>query len=257
MQPMVVSVGPLVTAAANNICLSQTPSGAGYLTINGALASGGVATLDTPRRILLTTNGNETAKTFTVVGTNWAGNSITEVITGVTSSTATSVLDYKTVISIYVSAATAAAVTFGTTTTAASPWVRFNSWGIPQASIQVVVTGTINYTLQFTLDDPNSADNPVAPAAMTWTSSGDASLVGATGTVETYIPVVPVWARILLNSGTGSARATFVQLGVLCLALFGGLSPAPVPPPTSTNFIITEAGDPLVTETGDNLVWTA
>ena len=256
MQPMIVSVGPLVTAAANNICLTQTPLAAGYLTLNGSLVVAGVAILDTPRRILLTTNGNETTKTFTVIGTNWAGDSITEVITGVSSATATSVLDYKTVVSIYASAATAAAITFGTTTTAASPWVRFDSFGIPQAAIQAVVTGTVNYTLQLTMDDPNAASNPVAPAAVTWTSSTDSTLVGATGTVETYIPVVPVWARILLNSGTGSVRTTFLQLGVVCLALFGGLSPSPTPPPSGGNNIVTGAGDPIVTGAGDNLIWS-
>jgi hypothetical protein len=256
MQPMIVSVGPLATAAANNICLSQTPAGAGYLILNGALIVAGVAVLDTPRRILLTTNANETAKTFTVLGTNWAGNSITEVITGVTSSTVASVLDYATVISIYASAATAAAITFGTTTTAASPWVRFDSWGIPQASIQAVVTGTVSYTLQLTQDDPNAPSNPVAAASMAWSSTTDTTLVGASATIETYIPVVPVFARILLNSGTGSVRATFIQLGMICLALFGGLSPSPAPPPASGNFIVTGAGDPIVTGGGDNMVWT-
>jgi len=213
MQPMTVSVGPLAAAAANNICLSQTPSGAGYLTLNGSLVSSGVAVLDTPRRILLTTNANETAKTFTVVGTNWSGAAAGEVITGVTSSTVASVLDYKTVLSIYASAATTAAITFGTTTTAASPWVRFDGWGLPQAAVQCVKTGTINYTVQQTLDDPNSPTSPVAMSDVTWASAADTALVGATGSVAGSFSVVPVFARILLNSGSGSVIGTFLQLG--------------------------------------------
>jgi len=213
MVPMIVSVGPLASAAANNICLSQTPSGAGYLTINGSLASGGVATLDTPRRILLTTNGSESTKTFTIVGTNWSNDRIGEVMNGVNSSTAMSVLDYKTIISIYASAATAAAITFGTTTVAGSPWVRFDDWAAAQAAIQCVVTGTVNYTVQQTMDDPNDPSDPVAPASMTWSSIGDSTLVTATATIAGTSAVVPRWARILLNSGTGSVRGTFRQLG--------------------------------------------
>ena len=52
MQPMIVTVGPLASAVANNICTSQTPTAA--LTLNGSLVTGGVAYLDTPRRILFT-----------------------------------------------------------------------------------------------------------------------------------------------------------------------------------------------------------
>jgi hypothetical protein len=171
--------------------------------------------LDTPRRILLTTNGNETAKTFTVIGTNWAGDTITEVIAGVTSSTAASVLDYKTVISIYVSAATAAAITFGTTTTAGSAWVRFDDWAAAQATIQCVVTGTINYTVQQTMDDPNDPSSPIAPNAVTWNSVGDTTLVAATANITGAATIVPRFMRILLNSGTGSVIGTFRQMGAV------------------------------------------
>lgn len=213
MTPIKVSVGPLATASANNIALSQTPAGAGPITLNGSTVTGGVAILDTPREILLTTNADETSKTFTVTGTNWSGDVISEVIKGVSSATAKSVLDYKTVTSIVASAATAAAITFGTTTTAGSQWIRFDSWASAAVAMQCVASGTVSYTVQQSMDDPNSAAIPVTPANMTWESSLDTAAVTATGTIATFFQYAPVWARIFLNSGTGSVTATASQAG--------------------------------------------
>ena len=213
MQPMIVTVGPLASAVANNICTSQTPTSA--LTLNGSLVTGGVAYLDTPRRILITVGGSESGKTFTVVGTNWAGDRITEGMAGPASGTVTSVLDYKTVTSITISSAAGAALTVGTTTTAASPWVRFDDWALPQAAIGCVISGTVNYTVQQTMDDPNDPNSPVAVASITWTSALDTTLVGASSNIIGVMNVVPRWGRILLNSGTGSVTGTFRQLGVV------------------------------------------
>src|SRR3990167_8446733 len=67
---------------ANGICLTQTPSGAGDLTINGALATSGVATLDVPRHIIITSTANDSARTFTITGTNAYGDATSEAITG-------------------------------------------------------------------------------------------------------------------------------------------------------------------------------
>jgi hypothetical protein len=210
---MIVTVGPLASAVANNICTSQTPTAA--LTLNGALVTGGVAYLDTPRRILITVGASEAGKTFAVVGTNWAGDRITESIAGPASGTVASVLDYKTVTSITISSTAAAALTVGTTTTAASPWVRFDDWALPQASVGCVISGTVNYTVQQTMDDPNDPNSPVAVASMTWTSALDTTLVGASSNILGVMNVVPRWGRILLNSGTGSVTGTFRQLGVV------------------------------------------
>ena len=80
MRPIVVTVGPLAAASANNIALSQTPGGAGALTLNGSLVVGGVAILDVPRQVRITTTADETAKTFTIKGTDWAGSPISEVM---------------------------------------------------------------------------------------------------------------------------------------------------------------------------------
>jgi len=211
MRPIIVSVGPLATASANAVCLSQTPSAA--FTINGALATGGVATMDTPRRVLFTTAGDETGKTIALTGTDRTGNVISETLAAPNVSTVASVLDYATVTAISISSAAAGAITVGTNGVAASSWVRFDEWAPSSVSIQVNVSGTVNYTVQQTLDDPNSPTNAVSASLMTWVSHPDSNLVGATSAVQGNYAYVPVYARVLLNSGTGSATATCIHAG--------------------------------------------
>jgi hypothetical protein len=209
MRPVRISVGPLATAGTTKVCASQTPSGAGNMTINGSLASGGVATLDTYRRVLFTFGADESAKTFTVYGTGRDGTQ-SEVVTG-TASTAYTVLDYLTVTQIAVSAATTAALTVGTNGVASSAWVCLDTNGPPQISLQVDLTGTINATVQQTLND---VWTPSTKASDYWVNHADSTLVGMTsGNVQGNYAYVPTATRLTLNSGTGSAVFTVVQPG--------------------------------------------
>ncbi len=216
MRPIVVTAGPLATADADGIAQSQTPAGAGALTLNGALVVAGVAVLDIQRKVLVTTVSDEHTKTLVIAGTNASGSIISETMTGPNATTGQSVLDYKTVTSVTVSAAFTGAVTVGTNGVAASPWVRFDEWAPSPTSIQVDVSGTANYTVQQTLDDPNSSTNPVAPASVTWVNHPDSNLVAATTAVQSNYAYMPVYARIVLNSSSGSGyvSATFIQSGV-------------------------------------------
>ena len=211
MQPITVTAGPLAAASANAICLSQTPGAAGAMTLNGALVVAGVAVMDNSRRVLITAAGNESAKTFTVTGIGANGNTVSEAITGPNATTAQSVLDYKTVTSITISAAAAGAITVGTSGVGGSKWVVFDAFAPSLISLQCNVTGTINYTVQTTLNDPYDPITPVAPASVVWVSSSDSAVVSATATQQSNFMFSPVYARILINSGTGSVAATFLQ----------------------------------------------
>lgn len=216
MQPIVVSIGPIAAASANNIALSQTTAGAADLTLNGALVSGGVATLDVPRRVLITSAGNDSAVTFTVYGTWIGGQTISETLQGTNAGTVASSVDFKTVTRIATSAATSASgVTVGTNGVAGSSWVRFDSWADAQTAIQCNASGTVNYTVQVTMDDPNSPTNPVSIVNTTWLNTNDADAVTAVGDVFTNFDWTPTYARILLNSGTGSVTGTFSQFNVV------------------------------------------
>jgi len=212
MRPTTVTVGPLASAVANNIALTQTP--ASTVTINGSTATGGVATLDTPRRVLITPTGDEHLNVFTITGTGLNGTAQTEIIKGTNASAFYTNLDFLTVSSIALSAAAANALTVGTNGVGSSQWVRLDEWASAQVAVQCTASGTVNYTIQQTMQDPNSPTNPVVPYSVAWISTADTGGVGATGTVASYFAYAPIFVKVLLNSGTGSVSTVVSQLGV-------------------------------------------
>ena len=213
MRSVTTTVGPLAAASANNICLSQTPTSA--LTINGALATGGVATLDVARRVLITTTANESAKTFTIVGTDATGQPQTDVVTGPNATTGYSALDFKTVTSITISSAAAGALTVGTNTIASSPWIRIDNYADSQVAIGTYVTGTVNYTIQQAFFDPNSTQFTISPYQVPWINSTDSGAVNQTGNIATSFSISPMWVWVLLNSGSGTVTASIIQYGMV------------------------------------------
>ena len=211
MRPVTVSVGPLAAASANNIALTQTPAAGALFNLNGVLASGGVATLDTPRRVLFTFSGNESANTFTVTGTDWNNQVQVEPLAGTVAGTTYTATDFKTVTSIRATNGAAAAITVGTNTVASSAWVRLDEWSPFSTAIQCSVTGVVSYTVNQTLQDPNSPTNAVAPYALQWLTSADPAVVNATTTQQSSYTYAPAFARVTLNSGSGSVSAIFSQ----------------------------------------------
>ena len=147
--------------------------------LNGSLVNSyGVVVLDTPRRILITTT--DTTTKFTINGTSPSGSLLTETFV-VAGGATYSVLDYATVTSITTNQQPTAALTIGTNGVASSPWARLDEWANTQVTIQCDVSGNCNYTVQSSMDDPNSIyGTAVAPAAMTWIASNDLTVVGAT-----------------------------------------------------------------------------
>jgi hypothetical protein len=219
MRPIVVSAAPLAALVTNGICLSQTPP-AGALTLNGSLASGGVVVLDQARQIAFASTGNNSNTTFTITGTDAFGATQSESLVGGNIATVVTTKNYKTVTSITSSAASVAGLTVGTNSSPAvtsSAWVRFDDWGNPGVSIQISSVGASNITVQQTLDDPNSPTNPVLPANVIWAPHPDATLVAAAmingAVLQGNYAYKPVFARVLLNSGVGTATATFLQSG--------------------------------------------
>ena len=213
MRPITVTAGPLAAADADGIAQAQNP--ASTFTLNGALVSGGVAQLGAPRRVLITTTANETGVTFTVTGTNLAGDVLTEALVGVNNTTTYTTLDFYTVTSVTNSTTLTGNVTIGTNGVGGSPWVRIDDYGASYISVQARVSGTVNYTLQQTLDDPNSPTSPVAAADVLWQNINDSDAVAATASVETNYMFAPTWCRVLLNSQTnpGYVTVTYLQSG--------------------------------------------
>lgn len=210
MRATTLTVGPLVAASANNIALSQTPSGA--FTLNGSTAG----VLDTARRVLFTQAASESGKTYTIVGTDANGTAQTEVLSAAASATTVqSNLDFATVTSARISTAATGAITIGTNGVASSRWMRMDEFASPSATLQCTVTGTVNYTVQQSMQDPNSPTNSVLPYLVTWLDHPDPNVVGSTVSWASYYNNSPLWTRILLNSGTGSAAAVIAQSGAV------------------------------------------
>ena len=111
-----------ITAAVldtNGLALSQTPAAGGAQALT--LTAG--TTLDIARHVTVTSTLDETARTFTFVGTDRFGNAITEVVAGLNGATASSLLNFKTVTSITVDDDTTGAVEAGWGNTFETQWI--------------------------------------------------------------------------------------------------------------------------------------
>ncbi len=112
----------LILAAADddNIFTSAAVGGAGAIVLAGDLVTGTVATLDAPRRILITSSGDSSGMTFTVNGTDRNGKALTEVVTGPNATTGATTRDFATVTSVVASAAATGNIKVGTNATGSS-----------------------------------------------------------------------------------------------------------------------------------------
>lgn len=178
-----------------------------------SVGSYSAATVSPAGRITITPVGDESTNEFLVIGLNWSGNLVAETIAGLNASVSTSKLDYSSIISITAKNATADAVEVGTAQAGGSRWVRLDGWAFSQVGLQVDVDGTIDYTVQQTFDDPNSAVLPVAPANVVWVDSGDAGVVTETTSKQSSYAYAPTFVRLVANSGDGSAVLRITQYG--------------------------------------------
>jgi hypothetical protein len=217
MRPIVVTAAPLAAANTTAVCASQVPPAAAGGSL--VLTSYPVV-LDQARQLAFTSTGSNAASTFTITGTDANGAAQSEALVGGNNSTVVTTKNYKTVTSITSSAPSAGSLIVGTNSSPAvtsSAWVRFDDSGNPGVSIQISSAGASNITVQQTLDDPNSPTNPVLPANVIWAPHPDATLVAAAmingAVLQGNYAYKPVFARVLLNSGVGTATATFLQSG--------------------------------------------
>ena len=88
----------------DGICISQKKVGAGNLTINGAFASAGTATLDVARYATIYSDANDSGNTYTITGTDINGTALTEAITGPSTTTVYGNKKFKTVTQVAIGA---------------------------------------------------------------------------------------------------------------------------------------------------------
>ena len=210
MVPISVTVGQ-VAASDVSVALAQNVVAATSLTLTA-----GAASLAYPAQLRIVTSADYTG--FTITGLGPSNQVQSEVIAGPNTSTATSVLYYKSVTSITSSGGVAGgAVSAGTTGNTSTRWVRMDSWTTGTTSVQCIVNGTATYTVQSTLDNPNDPFSPVADVSCNWFNSNDSAVVNAVSSQQSNFLFTPVYVRVLQSSGTGTVKTTLLQTGVVNL----------------------------------------
>jgi hypothetical protein len=91
--------------------------------------------------------------------------------------------------------------------------VRMDSWANAQTVLQVNVTGTATYTVETSMDDPNSATNPVAVGSMVWVNCADSAVVAKSASAQGVLVATPTFIRIKQTAGNGSTTMTIAQFG--------------------------------------------
>ena len=163
MRPFTIDVDPADTDP-DGLADNNASSGA-TLTLDGALTSGGTFTsadgLGHQISITDTATVDQSGATFTITGTNANDEAISEAVTGPGSGATVESAEYfKTVSSIAIaSPAACGTVDCGTDTggEVASKVYIIDSRAAEGAGAQAVVTGTVNYTVQASLEPLSSA----------------------------------------------------------------------------------------------------
>lgn len=202
MRPIQIVTTSFPVADGNYIAEAQTLAGAGFLTL---VAS----TITPPRFVTITSVGNDTSKTFTVLGVGPNNETQTDVITGANAGTATGTKTFSYVESIYVNGATAGAVEAGVTQSGYSQWIPLDIYTPNQVTtISASVSGTVNYSIEYTNEDP--FDHSFVHQAVAHPAAGGA-FTGATTSQTHFTTTLMRAVRYKINSGSGSIRLTITQ----------------------------------------------
>lgn len=215
----------LATSDPDGLADNNDSSGA-TLTLDGALTSGGTYTaadvggIGRQLSITDTATQDQSDSTFTITGTDPDGKAQTEDLTGPGSgATVTSAKEYATVTSVTISGGDASdTVDMGTTAggVAASKTIPLDHYASSPAIVQVVVTGTINYDIEVTYENPlkrltGKFKEDGAPFTFTDQSDlvwvNDANFTGKTATTTNALATEGVRAmRVYVNSFSAGAE---------------------------------------------------
>jgi hypothetical protein len=214
MQPIYIEAQAL-GADPVAVCEAQTIPEDQALVLNGTYAADGQVVFPFPRRLTARpVDSSAEGITLTVTGTDEAGSGQIERFRLLTAGQdVVGKLEFLTIEEVTANIGGIGDVEVGTSGVVGSNWARLDNWAIGPTIIQITAVGTANYTLQTTLDDPNSFAAPIDPDDVRWFPSTDPNVVNATGSRQTKLDVNPTFVRLLINSGTGTVAATILQTG--------------------------------------------
>jgi hypothetical protein len=218
----------LAAANAANIIASNTPAGAGALTLvspttivtTQPIASGTLAVISTPtvtldaaRRVLVTYGNEASTRTVRITGGDRYGNPITETVTVPSggAGTVATAQDFLTITQVYVFAAFTQAMSVGTNATGSTPWIFAQSNLTPNNfGLIFVVSGTVTGQIDVTLQNPNL---PLPGGLIVPDFFQPSGLTSITTTSNGSITTPFTAFRLTITAGTGSIRMSTVQAG--------------------------------------------
>jgi hypothetical protein len=191
---------------ADGVCASQSPAG-GAILINGALASGGVATFGAAQLVRLTSAADDSGITFTFRGTDADGNSLAETVAGTNAGNSDTTLYFKTITSITASAAVTGAIIVGNLITSVSPTMKVNT-ALNPTNINLyaqLISGTATFGLQYTFD-------AIGGYPATWIEDGTLTAKSASTELSWTKPINAFRLRLTASS-SGVVQLKAVQAG--------------------------------------------
>lgn len=215
-------------AAASTTAVSQlqTTVGAASLLINGSLITGTAPFIasfgNVSRTVSLTSTNVLTAVNVTIVGT-LNGAVVTSTIAGPNANTVYTTQLYDTVTAVSVNGAVTA-MSVGSGTTGNTHWDQYDYYRhVIGMSVQVVVTGTITYSFQTTLDDVTVVTTPtvntgiIVPigGANTNVNTWQTLMSAATATQFAYFFYPVQYSNVIITAATtGSLVVKLIQQGI-------------------------------------------
>lgn len=157
---------------------------------------------------------DHSGKTALLTGTDADDKAITETVTlPGASATVESSLYFKTLTSIVPSATIGSdTMDIGWVDEVVSKTYPIN-WRGGDMKIGIIITGTMDVTLQHTFDDVQDATIAASQGAMAWINTSDSNAVNATASVNSFYDYLPRAARLVVNSYSSGAEVdiTFIQ----------------------------------------------
>jgi hypothetical protein len=218
MRNLVANISSL-TNDANGVFADQTLADAGALDLDGALVVGGVAYVGlqglyrTGQQISIEGTGNNSGVDATITGTDADGTVISEVLTLANNGTVLSVLYYNTITSITVDGALTGNIEGGPLATngAVSRSLRHNGQQMNfKISYVSLITGTLTYSAQYCLDQPEDEYAVSYSASADWNNVD--GMTALTASADTNVFYKINCSRLLITAYTsGTAKLTCGQ----------------------------------------------
>ena len=152
MRPRVLTISPYAAADPDAVAQFQDQL---PININGVFATGGVATMDFRRQVVITTVSDETARVFLVEGTDEKGNFRSEAVPGVDTGTVSTVQAFTTVTAVTPDDNTAGSIGVGTADIISSNWLPLDYLRTDFQVAMAIAVGaaTADLTVELTLSN--------------------------------------------------------------------------------------------------------